>query len=483
MFDESLNNMLAGGARSEKAAPRMELPPVIDGRVDITYDSSGMLANLIIYPPKNGGRPVNLDFIANELAGKNIVACIDEFDIRDMLDNSVYETPVCIARAIPAKHGTNGYVDFKYEKKRVVQPKKDESGDVNFRELDTIVKIRKGDIIAEIIPPTEGEEGLNIFGEPIHPEPGKPAKPTVGKNSVVSADGRYIIAACDGHIMYGVGCFNVEDTVTIRSDLDISVGNIDFFGDVLVKGNVMEGFSVKAGKSIKIEGSVFSANLTAGGNITVNGGIIGSEVECEGNVIADFCQSSKIKAKGNVEAKEFAFCDVFCYGELNAKGNNGTIVGGNITAMRDITATTIGSEKYTKTVISIGDCSVTFARKRKAEDELEYFDGKLQESMRNLTYLKEKKVQQGGVLSEEQQRVMKLETQNKLFCTLKKKELNILIAQLEEDIKNKDNLSARCQRLFPGTRFCINFLTLDVTQVYGKSKVVMVDDQIAVLSN
>ena len=481
MFNESLNGMLSGGSRTESAGPRMELPPVIDGRVDISYDSSGMLANLIIYPPQNGGRPVNLEFIANELSGKGIVACIDEFDIRDMIENRVYETPVCVARAIPAKQGVNGIIDFKYEKKRVIQPKENESGEVNFRELDTIVKIRKGEVIAEIIPPTEGEPGLNIFGEPIPPEPGKPAKVTLGKNSVISADGKYIIAACDGHIMYGVGCFNVEDTVTVRSDLDISIGNLDFFGDIVIKGNVMEGFSVKAGKSIKIEGSVFSSTVTAGGSITVVGGIINSTVECEGNVVAGFCQSSKINAKGNVESKEFAFCEVFCYGELRAKGTNGTIVGGTLTSMRDVTATTIGSEKYTQTILNIGDGSVTFARKRKAEGELEQYEERLQGCVRNLTYLKEKKIQQGGVLSEEQQRQMKLETQNKLFCTLKKKELNILIAQLEEDIKNKDNLSARCQQLYPGVRFCINFLTLDVTQHYGRSRVAMIDDQLIVI--
>ena len=60
-----------------------------------------------------------------------------------------------------------------------------------------------------------------------------------GKNTLMTADGKYIVSACDGHIMYGTGCFNVEDTVTVKSDLDISVGNIDFFGDIYIKGNVM----------------------------------------------------------------------------------------------------------------------------------------------------------------------------------------------------------------------------------------------------
>ncbi len=476
MFDENIQSKTGG------TGPRMERPPVIDGRVDLTYDNSGMLCNLTLYAPMNGGRPVTMELIAQELKKKGIVAGIDEFDIRDMLDNHVYEQPVCIARAIPAKRGINGVVEFKYEKKRVVQPKCDEFGNADFRELGTIVKIRKGDIIAEIIPPTPGEPGMNIFGEEIPPEAGKAARPVVGKNSVISADGKYIIAACDGHITYGVGCFNVEDTVTVFSDLDISVGNIDFFGDVHVKGNVMEGFSIKAGKNVRIDGSVFSSEITAGGNVTVVSGIINSTVKCEGNVSAGFCQTANINAKGSVESKEFAFCEVFCYGELKAKGN-GSIVGGKITAMRDITAGTIGSEKYTQTLINIGDGSVTFARKRKAESELEQYGERYESAVKNLEYLKHKRVQQGGVLTDEQQRQVKLETQNKLFSTIKKKELSILIAQLEEDIKNKDALSATCMRLFPGARFCINFLTLDVTEVYGKSRVTIIGDQLTVVPN
>ncbi len=480
MFDESIKNVPNKG---EAAAPKMEKPPVIDGRVEITYDNSGMLANMMLFAPQNGGRPITMELVAKELAANGIVSGIDEFDVRDMVENHIYENCICIARAIPAKNGANGYVDFKYEKKRVVQPKRDEFGVANFRELDTIVQIRRGDIIADIIAPTQGEPGVNIFGEPIPPEPGRPAKPALGKNSVITADGEHIIAACDGHIKYGVGCFNVEDTVTVYSDLDISVGNIDFFGDVHIKGNVMEGFSIKAGKNIKIDGSVFSSEISSGGNVTVSGGIIGSTVNSEGNVTADFFQNSNINAKGNVEGKEFAFCEIFCYGAVHAKGKNGTIVGGKITSMRDITATCVGSDKYTRTEISIGDGSVTFARKRKAESELEQYVDRYDNAVRNLEYLKGRKVQQGGVLTDAQQKAMKLETQNKLFSTLKKKELTLLIAQLDEEIKNKDNLSCVCQRLYPGTKFCINFLTLEVTQVYSKSRVTVMDDQIVVLPN
>lgn len=471
------------GNMKETAGPRMEAPPIIDGRVEITYDQSGMLANMMLFPPQNGGRHITLEMIAEELKRLNITTGIDEFDIRDALDNHMYETSICIARAIPPQRGANGVVEFKYEKKRVIQPKHDESGTVNYRELDTIVPIRKGDIIAEITLPTQGEPGLNIFGEPIPPEPGRPAKVTVGKNSILTVDGKYIVASCDGHVTYGVGCFNVEDTVTVHSDLDISVGNITFFGDIHIKGNVLEGFTVKAGKNLRIDGSVFSSELEAGGNTTIGGGLVSSTLRCEGNVSVTFCQNSTLNAKGDVEAKEFTFSEVFCYGELKTKGNHGAIVGGKITAMRDVTAGIIGSEKYTRTEINIGDGSVTFARKRKAENELEQYQEKYNAAVKNIEFLKFRKNQQNGILSEAQQKQMKLETQNKLFSTVKKKELTLLISQLDEEIQNKDALAARCGMIYPGAHFCINFLTLDITEVYGKSRVTIVGDQLVVVPN
>ena len=479
MFDEKVQSMLSGSA----GGPRTERPPVIDGRVEITYDQSGMLANMVMYPPQNGGRPITMDLIASELKMRGIVSGIDEFDIREMLDHHTYETPVCIARAIPAKKGINGIVEFKYEKKRVLQPKHDEFGVANFRELDMIVPIRKGDIIAEITPPTEGEPGTNIFGEPIPPEPGKPAKPTIGKNSMLTVDGRYIVASCDGHVTYGLNCFNIEDTVTVHKDLDISVGNLSFFGDIHIKGNVLEGFSIKAGKNLIIDGSVFSSELEVGGNTTIVGGLISSTLKCEGNVDVGFCQNSTLTAKGDVQAKEFTFSEVFCYGELKTKGKQGVIVGGKITAMRDITAGIIGSEKYTRTEINIGDGSVTYARKRRAENELQQYIEKYENAVKNLEFLKFRKQQQGGMLSEEQQRQMKLETQNKLFSTVKKKELTLLISQLDDEIENKDALAARANIIYPGSHFCINFLTLEVPSIQSKARVTIVGDELVVMPN
>lgn len=456
----------------------------IDGRADISCDPDGAMANMILFAPQNGGKPITVEAVMKELANKGIVHGIDEMDIKEMIKARVYDTPICVARADPPKRGQNGTVNFHFEKDRKPKPYRDEFGITNYRELNVIVPIRKGEVIADIIPPSEGTPGINIFGKPIPAEPGAPAKVTVGKNTAVTVDGKTIVASCDGHVVYSTGCFTVEDTVTIKSDLDMSVGNLSFFGDIHIKGNVMEGFIIAAGKSVRVDGTVFGAEIVAGGNVTIVGGAINTKIECGGNADIGFCDNTEIKANGNVVSKQFAFCNIFCYGGLTAKGAHGVIVGGKITSMRDVTAGVIGSEKYTATEINIGDGSVIFARKRQAEEELDTSSKAYDSAIKNLDYLKYRRTQQGGALTDSQQKQFKTETRNKLFHAMRKKELGDLIAQLDDDIKNKDALCARCSGIiYPGTKFCINFLIMEITETAVRSTVTVLNDAIAVIPN
>lgn len=479
-FDESILNRLPP---SELLPQTNDSLPPIDGRVSITTDPEGMLANMVLYAPQNGGRPITIERVMEELGSNGVVTGIDEFDIRDMIEAQVYETPVCVARAIPPKRGQNGSISYKFDKDHKLTPQRDEFGVCNYRELNSIVPIRKGEIIAVITKPTEGTPGENIFGKPIPAEPGIAAKYTVGKNTILTADEKMIVSACDGHIIFSKGRFIVEDTVTVKTDLDISIGNISFFGDVHIKGNVMEGFTVNAGRNVRIDGSVFGGEITAGGNVTIVGGCIGSNVVCEGAADIGFCENATIQAQGNVTSKQFAFCDIFCYGELTAKGTNGVIVGGKITSMHDITAGIIGSDKYTPTEINIGDGSVLYNKKCEAEALLVEVKKSLDNAVRNLDFLKFRKKQQAGALTDAQQKQVQVETKAKLLNSMRKKELEDEIKQLDEDIKGKDNLCARVTGIiYPGVKFCVNFLTLEITAKEKRVRVTIVDDKLTTVS-
>ena len=99
-----------------------------------------------------------------------------------------------------------------------------------------------------------------------------------------------------------------------------------------------------------------------------------------------------------------------------------------------------------------------------------------------MEFLKTRKKRQGGKLTEVQSKQMKTETQNKVFYSVRCKELEELISQLDADLKHRDDLCARVgTAIYPGSHFCINYLSLDVTQVYSRSRVCVVDDEIQVV--
>ena len=83
------------------------------------------------------------------------------------------------------------------------------------------------------------------------------------------------------------------------------------------------------------------------------------------------------------------------------------------------------------------------------------------------------------MLTEAQQRQFRTETQNKLFHSMRINELQALIAKLEDDIMNKDLLRAVVPgKIYPGSKFVINFLTLDITDVISHSYVAIIGDKI-----
>ena len=108
-----------------------------------------------------------------------------------------------------------------------------EDGSVDYRDLGLIVNVRVNDLICEIVPETQGEEGMNVYGQVIAPRPGRPPLCTAGFDTVLSADGTKLLRRRTAEtFVYKGGRFNVETTFQISSDIDVKTGNINFLGDV-----------------------------------------------------------------------------------------------------------------------------------------------------------------------------------------------------------------------------------------------------------
>ncbi|MCL2056971.1 MAG: FapA family protein, partial [Oscillospiraceae bacterium] len=148
---------------------------------------------------------------------------------------------------------------------------------------------------------------------------------------------------------------NVYEILTLRG-VDNSTGNIRFMGDVVVRGDVASGFTVKSEGSITIKGSVEGSTLEAGDAISVSAGIFGTEkssVQAGGDIKCAFIQNSKVISSGNIYADSILFSDVRCGGSLILSGKNGVLAGGRARVAGGVEAKTIGSRGYAATEISI----------------------------------------------------------------------------------------------------------------------------------
>jgi uncharacterized protein (DUF342 family) len=258
-------------------------------------------------------------------------------------------------------NGKDGYVNVLYGEhgEEARRPTEREDGSVDYKEVTQLANVKAGQLIAERIPPERGVAGKAVTGVEMPPKEGKEANFKIGKNVVVNPEKTAMYAALDGLVTKTEkDKLNVFPVYEVNGDVDYKIGNIEFVGTVVIRGNILTGFRVKASGDIRVTGGIEGAEVESDGSIEISGGIIGSNkgyvkagrnIKCsfiqEGNAIAgeDIMVSQSIM-HSNVRAGRMVKC-------IGAKG---LIVGGIIQAGERVTARMIGNSMSTATVIEVG---------------------------------------------------------------------------------------------------------------------------------
>ncbi len=230
-------------------------------------------------PPKISPREV-----ITLLKDKGIVYGINESSISRVVEsNTEGANKVLIAEGQPPEPSKNAAVEYIFQKKEA-------SSNTSFspysRNVDLSVEV--GEVLAIKSEAREGKAGINIFGETIVPKPPEDTQILTGDGVRLINNETVAVAAIAGRpVLEGrkTKTLKVIPTYTVTGDVDISVGNVIFKGDVIVYGNVLEGFQVVAGGDIIVHGNVIQAELSAGRNITVYKNVISSELNAGENTL------------------------------------------------------------------------------------------------------------------------------------------------------------------------------------------------------
>lgn len=272
------------------------------------------------------------------------------------LKGKVTGEKLCIAKGIKPIDGKDGSISYTFELDRPLSPMLNNDGTVNYKELDSINNVKSGDILANIIPPSNGEDGKNVQGETIQHIKGRMPRFRPGKNVAISDDGMSLKANIDGLVELKNGKVSVSNVLNLES-IDSSTGNIDFDGSVIINKDILNGFKLMSKGFVEVRGALEGGYVESTGDILVRQGIQGYNkltVDTRGNLSTKFIENSIIKVESNITSEAIMHSDVSSGSNILVLGRKGLIVGGTIKAKNEIRARIIGSTMATSTTVEVG---------------------------------------------------------------------------------------------------------------------------------
>jgi len=241
------------------------------------------------------------------MAEKAVVYGIDYEMIDDILANGICGQEFIIATATPPISGKDAVVTEIIPIDPNAKPFLNEDGTADYKKWDNIRQVEKGEVICTRVPPTPGIPGTSVFGHPLSPTPGEDIALPVGMNTKAIDNETKLVAAINGFLYRRDRDICIGSIYIINGDVNFKTGNIEYSGDVLVKGNVNAGFSVIANGNISIEGIVESARIESrNGNVFLKSSVFGlnnATIIANKSLNAENIQDAKIIVGQNLVVK------------------------------------------------------------------------------------------------------------------------------------------------------------------------------------
>lgn len=411
--------------------------------------------------------------LARFLQENNIVYGIEESSLQEIFNKKIFNDPVVVAKGKQPDNGKDGYIEWEVDLSILEGAKLVERhGHVDWKERHHVLQVMENQLLARLIAPTEGESGITVYGKEIPVKAGRAAKFPVGKGVRIGEDGNELYSTLAGVICWNGNKITVSPTYSVQGDINLKTGNIDYKETVIISGGVLTDFTVRAGEDIHIHGLVEGAHLEAGGSIYINGGIQGDQkahLKAGGNITVKFINNALVEAVGDVIVNgSISNSIVRSGGRVLVEGTKAVIVGGEVQAEKEISASILGSELGVKTKLELGiELKQKLAGKNEQTQKIEVLMAnykKLQQAANQLNILRDK-----GKLNPEQSavrlKIIRGGLQVQAQINQMKEEQKLVSEYIENYQKEMVGISAR-QVAYPGVQVTImgkQFLVKTIT--------------------
>jgi len=345
----------------------------LNGRVEVWLSADAMLCFASLFPPRAGGELLEPDDVLRVLDQHGVTFGLD----RESIEKAVFacntdrdvQNDVVVARGRPSCGEAPGHWELSEEVVAGSDSHKGdgsgENGGVDHRARSPIVLVEEGQVIATRVQPVQGTVGTTVHGEEIAYH--RKSVPQYQPGAGVRVEGDLAYAAYDGRIVWDAATFRVHQALVIRGDVDYRTGHIDFPGDVIIDGQIKDGFHVHAGGSVVCRKTLDASDVQCDGDLQINHGIIGRKkgrVRVGGTVRTRYIENCQLEAGGDIGT--LVGCvnsHVQTRGEF-ASGRKSLIVGSRIYAANGVRTNQIGTDSGSRSEIY---CGTDFEVRRKIE--------------------------------------------------------------------------------------------------------------------
>ncbi len=268
--------------------------------------------------------PVTVEDVIRFLQEKNVVKGILNAGIQQVLENQNGKEGFPVARGLKPEDGIDAYIRLPF----LDDAKEDEEEPLfNHHQM---VSVSPGEVVAIKVPKQIGRDGWAVTGEPIPAALPKDCEMCIKSGCEFTGDGEMVVATIAGRpgtANIGNKTFVHVDPVYEVKDVDQTIGNIKFAGDVLVRGSVRDGYKIEADGNIEVFGDVTRAAITAGASVTIHQQALGSIITAGGraalysSILPGLKETGEMLNNVRAVAEQLKSVPAFKTSDLRAKGD------------------------------------------------------------------------------------------------------------------------------------------------------------------
>ncbi len=227
---------------------------------------------------------------------------------------------------------------------------------LDHRERTAFMIVKAGQKIGQVTHPTPGSDGVDVCGNNVPAKPGKSGAVSLDQNSVSCHNDGAVYAKVAGRVAIDGKLLSISPTLTINGAVDYSTGNIDFPGNIVIAGGIKDGFEVQSGKTISANGLVEAATLTSSRDVILKVGMSGRD---KGSIFAARDLTATYLDKCSCEVGrdlivENDICDCRIIVSHETKSPTATLMGGELSSLKDCQLKQVGTDAGTKTILTLG---------------------------------------------------------------------------------------------------------------------------------